>query len=98
MKDKNLVVIAIGLIVIVGVAVLIINGNNEYATQSMKAANAVNALLMQQKDFEIKKLVKRLDAKQKELNDAKAMLESVKQKIENVKTDLGNITGKPSVQ
>ncbi len=91
MKDKNVLVIAVGLVLILGIAVLIINANNEYAAQSVRASNAVNVLLLQQKDFEIKKLVKLLDLKQKELDDAKAALESLTEKVNSVKTDLGNI-------
>ena len=96
MKDKDSVIIAIGLIVIIVIAALIISGNNECTTQSIKATNAVNALFLQQRDFEIKKLVKRLDAKQKELDSAKAMLDSVKEKINNVKTSLSSVSEMPS--
>lgn len=98
MKNRDSIVIAIGLIVMIAIAALIIYGNNEYTAQSVKATNAVNGLLLQKQDFEIKKLVRQLNAKQKELNDTKAMLAGAKEKINNVRTDIGSTTGKPAAQ
>ena len=94
MKNNDSMVIAVGLIVILVIAALTVYGNNEFALQSTKANNAMSALLLQKKDFEIKKLVKRLNMAQTELGSAKATLESVKNQIDSVKKDLGNITGK----
>lgn len=98
MKDKNIIVVGIGLIVIIAIAVSIIYANNEFSAQTIKSINTMNSFLLKQKNFEIKKLVKQLDTKQKELTEMKAILDSVKEKVDSAKKDLGSITEKSATQ
>ena len=55
---------------------------------STKAINAVDSLILQQKDMQIKKLVKQLKMRQAELANAKIELAKVNTKIKNIKADL----------
>ena len=98
MKDKNIIVVAVGLVMIIAIAVWVIHADNESAAQSIKGINTTNSFLLQQKDLQIEKLVKQLDAKQKELDGMKAALEGVKEKVSSAKADLSSITEKPAAR
>jgi len=74
MKNKDNIVVAIGLIVIIGIVVWVIYGNYEISSLSAKTDEATNALLLQQRDAVIKKLVNRLKVVQRELGDVKTEL------------------------
>ena len=88
MKDKDNIVVGIGLVVIICIVALVVWGNDEYANLSTKAINAVDSLILQQKDMQIKKLVKQLKMRQAELANAKIELAKVNTKIKNIKADL----------
>ncbi len=91
MKDKNNIVVGVGLAVIICIVALVVLGNANFTNLSIKATNATNSLLIQQRDMEIKKLVKQLKAKQAELDDIKTRLSSAHAKIENIKAGLADI-------
>ena len=89
---NDAVVAAVGLAAVVFIAVWVINANADYYSQAMKAADATNEALMQQRDVVIKKLMRLADARQKELAGARknveiarAELDASKKKIENIK-------------
>ena len=89
---NDAVVVAVGLAAIVFIAVWVINANAEFYTQVVKAADATNGVLIQQRDVVIKKLMRLADARQAELTSArknveiaKAELDASKKKIENIK-------------
>ena len=79
MKDKNNVVVAIGLLVIVGIVAWITYGNYEIASLAKESDDTTNAILLQQKDIAIKKLVNRLKVVQKQLDDVRTDLSSISQ-------------------
>ena len=86
-------VVAIGLVVILSVAVWVINANDEFYSQSLVMTEASDAVMLQQRDVVIGKLVKKVKAKQielanakKEFGAAKAELDAASEKIEAIKT------------
>lgn len=87
MQDKNIVVVAAGLIMIIAIFIFVTSGYYTYATISLKANNTVNSSLSLQKDIVIKKLVKQLGSKQKELDSVKSELAALKGKINDIKTN-----------
>jgi len=91
MEDKNVVVIAIGLVAIISIVVFVNYGNYEYSKLSAQAANATYSGLFQQKDLLIKKLAAKLAVKQKELDGLKAQLGNIAEKINSIKTDINAI-------
>jgi hypothetical protein len=85
-------IVAIGLIAIVAVAVWVINANAEYYKQAVRAAEATNAVVVQQRDTVIRKLVKQVAARSAELASAKkeaslarVELDTSKKKLDNIK-------------
>ena len=79
MKDKNNVVVAIGLLVIVGIVAWITYGNYEIASLAKESDDTTNAILLQQKDMAIKKLVNRLKVVQKQLDEVRTEMSSISQ-------------------
>jgi len=79
MKDKNNVVVAIGLLVIVGIVAWITYGNYEISTLAKESDDSTNAILLQQKDMAIKKLVNRLKVVQKQLDEVRTEMSSISQ-------------------
>lgn len=90
MKDKTNIVVGVGLVVIICIVALGAWGSTECTNLYAKTTNAVDSLIVWQRDVEIKKLVKQLKAKQTELDNARAELASVNAKINNVKAELTN--------
>ena len=87
MKDKDSMIVGVGLVIMICVVLLVVWGNGEFANLSTKATNATDSLIAQQKDMEIKKLVKQLKEKQAELDRVKSELTGANTKIKNNKND-----------
>lgn len=88
MKDKNAIVVAIGLIIMICIVASISYGNYEFSNLLIKTNNTTDSLLLHQKDVIIKKLVKQLKARQSELNSVKAELNTVNTTLNNIKAQL----------
>ena len=87
MKDKNVIVVAVGLILMFAIAVWVIRADNQYANLLAKQINTTDSLIFQQNQAVIKKLVVKLAAKEKEVNDLKMALADIKAKAESVKME-----------
>lgn len=84
MENKDIRILAIGLVTIVVIAAVIVNLNNQISSPAIKELSTLNSM-MQQKDIEIKKLMKQLRVKQTELSNAKLALEDANKKLGSVK-------------
>lgn len=78
----DIVVIAVGLLAVVFIAIWIINGNIEIYKDTLSAMDASNAVIVQQRDLAIKKLMKKVQAKEEEVVSARQQLASAKTELD----------------
>jgi peptidoglycan hydrolase CwlO-like protein len=71
MQDKSAIVVGAGLALMIAISVWVVSANNESSAALLKTANTINALTIQQKNREIKKLKAQLVEAQKELESLK---------------------------
>lgn len=89
---SDMLVVAAGLVAIVCISVWVINANAEYYKQALAASEATNAIVVQQRDTVIKKLLRQaaarsveLSAAKKEASAARTELDASKKKLDNIK-------------
>jgi len=91
MAVGEIAVVAVGIAVIVLIAVWVINGNNEVCSSTLKAAEASNAIMLGQRDAVIKKLMKIASAKEQEAASAKDKLNAAKSELDESNRKLDTI-------
>jgi len=96
MKDKNAVVVAVGLAVIVCIVAFVTYANSEFVTLSTQTAEATTRMQLQQKDLIIAKLMQQMRAKQSELIAARADLANIKGAVNTLQASLKD-TAAPAV-
>ena len=89
MPNNDTRAVAIGLVIIILIVLGIVYGNNEYVKPIIAEVNALS-LVVQDKDVEIQKLIKRFKASELELATLKASLGEANKKLESIKDTVNN--------
>ncbi len=87
MENKDLRVVAIGLIVILIITAAVVYGNFLILNPALKEIGTLSSMV-QQKDLEIRKLIKQLKAKEGEINSVKEALDDATKKLDMIKSEI----------
>jgi len=94
MGTKDKIVLGIGIMAMIAITTLIVNGSNECFDSEAKAAEATANVLLRQKDVIVAKLIHQVRIARAETTGLKADLGKAQNKLDTVKDELSGATQK----